>query len=577
MAYLQNVQKWLEERGVRLGTNTPGIRKEHTAVYLSATCLAVAFLVQALTGIALDLYYSASVTDAWGSVWYIQNEVAWGGLVRGVHYFGASGVVIAGVAHVALMFARGIYHHHGELVWFSGVPLLFLLFGFGLTGYLLPYDQMGYWASQVRTGIVGSLPIIGETAKTILVGGSQFGNLTLTRFASLHTILLPALFLALLAVHWRLLTSHVTREEQTGQRLERATVWALQGLLALLLVGVTLAVAALIEAPLYPPADGGSIFEARPEWYFLFLFQLLKYFEGPLALLGTVVLPGVGTAYLFALPFLDKTPGGLLSKRLKWFAPLALGGVGAIALSAVALNDDATDNAYQKAHAQQVLDSGEASRLVKLGGIGPDGVPHLWAGYKGFEAHGCLGCHSIQDRPSPEDRGGPNLTSYLTREWFRFFLQHPDHPTLYGDIPAANGLEWDMPAIDSDDIGLEDSDSLNAIVEFLVSEGVRVPRDTLNQEWVVKGRELVEEEACSVCHSLEGEEMDGPALNGYGSREWLRDVIRTPGLPHLFGERNSMPDHPDLTDRELDQLIDYLLNIPVNALPVVERDDDKKP
>ena len=101
-----------------------------------------------------------------------------------------------------------------------------------------------------------------------------------------------------------------------------------------------------------------------------------------------------------------------------------------------------------------------------------------------------------------------------------------------------------MLAIDSEDIDSTEPESLDAIVEFLVSEGDRVPRETLNQEWVEKGRELVEEEACSACHSLDGEEMDGPALNGYGSRDWLKEVIRTPGKPHIFGERNTMPDHP---------------------------------
>ena len=148
MSPFQNIQTWLETRGLKIREAPKPFLREAVPVYLSATCLAIAFLIQALTGIALDFYYSASVTDAWGSVWYIQNEVAWGGIVRGVHYFGASGVVIAGVAHIGLMFARGTYHHRGELVWLSGVPLLFLLFGFGLTGYLLPYDQMGYWASR---------------------------------------------------------------------------------------------------------------------------------------------------------------------------------------------------------------------------------------------------------------------------------------------------------------------------------------------------------------------------------------------------------------------------------------------
>jgi len=468
-------------------------------------------------------------------------------------------MVVVGVVHLVVMFVQGAYKSRGEFVWFSGILVLFITFGFGLTGYLLPYDQMGYWASQVRTGIVGSLPLIGELARTILIGGSEFGNLTLTRFASLHTIVLPVLTIGLLLFHFKMLSYR--KETIDVSEEDRVPSWAynfLKTIAGTLLIAFLLVVAILIEAPLEPPADPSSMYEARPEWYFLFLFQLLKYFEGPMTIIGTVILPGVATGFLFALPFLDRVPSISLLGRRIWAFGLASIFCFAGVMSAVALQEDANSEKYQLALSNQQHDAREALRLADENGVGLDGQILAYTGYKLFDNAGCLGCHQVEGRLPPEERWAPKLDGYLSRKWFRDFLLNPMSNHFYGGVPAGEDMEWDMPGFHTEDIDIDEPGALEAIVEYMAAQSGRAHRPPINLELAERGKTLVEDESCSGCHSIEGEEMDGPALNEYGSRKWLEAVIRKPHAPHLFGERNSMPGFTDLPNNDVRALISYL-------------------
>ena len=150
---------------------------------------------------------------------------------------------------------------------------------------------------------------------------------------------------------------------------------------------------------------------------------------------------------------------------------------------------------------------------------------------------------------------------YLTREWFREFLIAPDSERFYGGVPAEGDNEWDMPGIHSEDIDIQSKEDLNAIVEWMVAQSGRPHSPPVDQELAARGLELIEDEACSSCHSTEGEEMDGPALDGYGSESWLAKVIRTPHAPEMFGERNTMPGFEELSDHQVNALIRYLVNL----------------
>lgn len=160
--------------------------------YVFGSALVFVFIMQIVSGVILATCYSASTTDAWGSVYYIEHKTFSGWFVRGMHNIGSSAMIVLAVLHMGQILIFGAYRKPRELNWITGVFMLFMVLGFGLTGYLLPWDQKGYWATQVSTSIMGLSPVIGEFLKEVVQGGNDYGNLTLTRFYSYHVFFLPA-------------------------------------------------------------------------------------------------------------------------------------------------------------------------------------------------------------------------------------------------------------------------------------------------------------------------------------------------------------------------------------------------
>ena len=165
----------------------------------SATLLL--FTLQATTGMFLALNYSPSPDHAWDSINYIQNDLAFGRLVRGIHHWSASGMVVMVVAHLARVFVMGAYKYPREITWMVGVVLLTLVLGFGFTGYLLPWDEKAYWATVVGTNMAEQTPVIGQYVLKVLRGGQDLGAVTLTRFFAVHVLFLPAITVPLIGVH----------------------------------------------------------------------------------------------------------------------------------------------------------------------------------------------------------------------------------------------------------------------------------------------------------------------------------------------------------------------------------------
>src|SRR5690606_9478655 len=234
----------------------------------------------------------------------------------------------------------GAYRKPREVNWWTGLLMGGLVLAFALTGYLLPWDQKGYWATQVATGIMGTVPL-GEPLQQVAQGGDQYGNLTITRFYALHVFVLPLSLGALLGAHIYLFRRHgVTPPASLSDtELEKKSqpFWPNQLFIDVAAMAVCGAVLVWLTyrthgAELFAPADPASNFVARPEWYFLFLFQLLKYFEGPLSIIATVLIPGAVATFLFALPFVDRANTRAVKKR-----GAALGGVGLIMVGVVVL------------------------------------------------------------------------------------------------------------------------------------------------------------------------------------------------------------------------------------------------
>jgi quinol-cytochrome oxidoreductase complex cytochrome b subunit len=169
-----------------------------------------AFISQAITGVFLAMYYDPSATQAYGSITHLTNDVFLGEFVRGMHKWGASVMIILIFLHMARTFVFGAYKYPRELNWVIGVVLLILTFVMGLTGYLLPFDQRSFWATEVANNITATGPIVGPYLADFLRGGAEFGAITLSRFYAIHMLLVPGLIIALIGAHLYLVVKQGT-------------------------------------------------------------------------------------------------------------------------------------------------------------------------------------------------------------------------------------------------------------------------------------------------------------------------------------------------------------------------------
>nr|WDA98806.1 cytochrome b6 [Sciadococcus taiwanensis] len=165
---------------------------------ITLTC----FLIQAATGFAMTFYYRPTVTDAFSSVEYIMTQVNFGWLIRSLHRWSASMMVLTMILHIFRVYLTGGFKKPRELTWITGVILAVLTVSFGVTGYSLPWDQIGYWACKIVTGVPDAIPFVGSSIVEILRGDVSVGQATLTRFYSLHTLMLPLLSVVFLLAHF---------------------------------------------------------------------------------------------------------------------------------------------------------------------------------------------------------------------------------------------------------------------------------------------------------------------------------------------------------------------------------------
>lgn len=174
---------------------------------LGSATLFVAFL-QVFTGILLTIYYVPTPDHAYDSVQYITTQVPAGWLIRGLHHWGASAMVVLTVLHMLRVILYGAYKFPREVTWFTGVFLLLVVIGFGFTGYLLPWDQKAYWATTVGTRIAGVAPLVGDWVLLVMRGGEELSAVTLARFYGVHIWVLPATLSLLVVVHMYLVIRH---------------------------------------------------------------------------------------------------------------------------------------------------------------------------------------------------------------------------------------------------------------------------------------------------------------------------------------------------------------------------------
>lgn len=195
---------WLDERtGISTIWKTVFARAvpETNWFYTLGSASTILCMLQGITGMLLTIYYVASPDHAYDSIRFIMDEVAFGWLIRGIHHWGATLLVIVVFLHMLKSFFVGAYKYPREITWLTGSLLLLMVLVMGFSGYLLPWNQKAYWATSVGTSVLGAVPIIGESLMKIARGGSEIGAVTLARFYGLHIWWIPVMVLGLIGVH----------------------------------------------------------------------------------------------------------------------------------------------------------------------------------------------------------------------------------------------------------------------------------------------------------------------------------------------------------------------------------------
>ena len=284
--------------------------------------LLVLVVVLFLSGAFLAFYYSPVPGAAYDSVDFTLFIAPFGSIIKGVHHYAWNMLLVLAIFHLGRTFIAGAYRKPRQLTWVSGVIILVILPLFIITGDLLPWDQKGYWSTQVRLSIIASIPFIGDVAADLLRGGGLTGIVALTRFYVLHILFLPGVLIILLVVHFHFVAQHGFAERLLARptAANRIPFWPRVINRGLMLFIFLVTFIGLISwywpPPLGDPADPtDSTYIPKPEWWVLFLNQLVAIFRGQWAILGTTVIPGLLAALLVALPYLDRSSGRRLSER----------------------------------------------------------------------------------------------------------------------------------------------------------------------------------------------------------------------------------------------------------------------
>jgi len=321
---IENIKSWLDER-LSISTLVSFAQKKevpvhrHSIWYYFGGMTLFLFVVQVVTGILLLLYYRPSSENAFESVQFIITEVKFGWLIRSVHSWSANLMIATLFIHMFSVFFLRAYYPPREITWVSGAVLLFIVICFGFSGYLLPWNKLAFFATKVGTEIAGVVPIIGRPMLRFLRGGDDVTGATLTRFFGFHVAVLPATATVFLGIHVALVQlhgMHVPRKyEKNYQRMKFVPNFILRDLIGwILAIGVLAALAALFpwelgeKADAFAPAPAGI----KPEWYFLFMFQTLKWL--PAKILGMdgevlgIMAFNLIAMLLFVVPFIDRNP-----------------------------------------------------------------------------------------------------------------------------------------------------------------------------------------------------------------------------------------------------------------------------
>ena len=474
------------------------------------------FLVQAFTGVLLAINYAPTPGEAYSSLHFILTEVTAGRLMHQLHHWGASMMIVVVVLHMVQVFLWGGYQKPREATWIAGVVLLLLTMAYGLTGYLLPWDNKAYWGTVVVTQIAASVPWIGSTLARVLGSTGDIGVITFARFYSMHVLLLPPATGLLIAVHVYLVRRHGVAPVP-GDELRPKTKFyprqvAIDTAAVFIAFVILFLMAVMVRVPMERVANpNDTAYLPRPEWYFLFLFQLLKFFDGPLEVIGTVVLPSLAILALMLTPFIDRGKLKRVTQRTFAIGFVLLAAFGWGALTYASIRANPPENPISK------IDYSAPTGWMQA-------APADLTAFGYFQLGNCGSCHKLS-----------TLHTQKTQDWL---VQH------FASQKAAARLT---------------APKQRALAKFVLHfDPATADSFRAAPQFAIEGATLYEASHCGACHQVNGAGGKvGPPLNGIAQRRtntWLRDNFID---PKKNAPTSPMPAYP-FNQTDMQNMINYL-------------------
>ena len=433
--------------------------------YVFGSAVLLIFLLQVITGLWQLLYFVPTIDRGYGSLNYLRTEIPFGWLIHGLHYWGASAMIILVGLHISQVYIWGAYKNPRQLTWLIGVGNLLLTLALGFSGPVLPWDERGYWEAEVATSSAGTVPLLGTLARNLLQGGPLLGQMTLSRFFFLHIAILPAILILFIVLHLVAFRKFgisgpwdETKRKRTGffwpdQVFQDAAVVTS---VFVVLVGL----AAYVRAPFSGPLDVLQTFYVpKPEWYFLFFYQTLKAFHGVLEPIGTIGIPLIVTLLFVFLPFYDPSPERNPGRRpvamicffifIAWVITMAFVGYYSNPAAGIAGNSGPATAGIQTVSSSPGDPSAQILTAAKRGS-------------QLVNSLGCIACHRVNGQGGTL---GPELTGAI--------LKGKSRPWLITQIrnSKAHFPNSIMPAFSS-----LTNQQVNDVVDFLlnISQGGKV-------------------------------------------------------------------------------------------------------
>ena len=498
------------------------------------------FMVQAFTGVLLAFNYAPTPGDAYNSLKYIVTEVTGGNLVHGLHHWGASMLIVVVVLHMTQVFVFGAYKKPREATWMVGVCLLLITLAFGLTGYLLPWDNRAYWGTVVSTQIAAQVPLLGRYLSRLLGSTGSVGVVTFARFYALHVLILPPLTTGLIIFHVFLVRKHgvTPTPGDIAPPKKFFPEQVLKDVVAIFTAFVVLySMALFVSVPLERLADPTDLtYIPRPDWYFLFLFQTLKFFKGSLEPVGTVVLPNLAILGLFLTPFVDR---GKLTKFTQRTTAVGVAGFAAIAWAALTF---AAIKTTPPAHEQEASTPAPSARWNQFS-------PQELAGLGYFRQEKCLACHNLT---AGAPKVGPDLATAHAHRDAAWLIKHFKNPNQV--VPGSS-----MPPIVLSD------DELNALASFVLKLTPQNAEDVTSvPDKMVRGAQIYQDQGCGNCHMVNGSGAKvGPVLNGLSGRRDAKWVAAHFANPSAMSPGSIMPPS-QFSPADMQAIVEYLMSLPAS-------------